>query len=56
MPWEILVDETLVEIPQVKIPTTIMLRLASRKQGWIIIVLWNISKSRTCVLFNKTTM
>ena len=55
MPWEILVDETLVELSYVKIPTTIMLSLASRKQGWIIFMLWNISKSRTCVLFNKTT-
>ena len=32
-----------------------MLSLASRKQGWIIFMLWNISRSRTCVLFNKTT-
>ena len=34
MPWEILVDETLVEISYIKNPTTIMLSLANRKQGW----------------------
>ena len=30
-----------------------MLSLASRKQGWIIFILWNISKSMTCVFLIK---
>ena len=56
MPWEILVDETLVEISEVKIPTTIMLSLASRKQGWNIYSCYGKFRSlRTYVLFNKTT-
>ena len=47
MLWEILVDETLVEFPKLKIPTTIMLSLANRKQGWNIYSCYGkISKSK----------
>ena len=51
MLWKILVDETLVEISKLKIPTTIMLSLANRKQGWNIYIhtMEKILSLRTCV-------